>query len=618
MKNGYLRTPPPAAPFTPAAFARRLTAIVFADVVGYSRLMGGDETHTLDELRRQRSAFQEAATACGGRIVNTAGDSILAEFASVVAAVKCSLRFQRQSSGAEASPDGHPPLQFRMGVHVGDVLIEGDQIYGDAVNVAARLQALAEAGGLCISRSVRDQIRDHLPVRFRDAGEQQVKNIARPVRVFALSREDLNDLSPEVVAELSSPTPLLLHASAKGKPRVAVLPFTSGTANPDYAYFGYGLTEDIIRLLGRARWLDVLTRHSTQLFHGGPASAREIGAALGARYLVEGTFSKRGDQVRITAELIEAETERQLWSEVYAFELADIFDVQEEMARQIAATIEPELSSVEQEIAARKPPGSLDAWDLYQRGFWNLWAFTQAGFETAERLFREAIELDPGLARAHAALSYVKLQECFYADPPDRPALLSAAFRAAETAVRLDERDSVCHCVLGRALCLMRRPDEAIAALTKTIELNPSFAQGHFALAFTLVWCRREDEAIALLERAADLSPRDPHLWTFHHARSMAHFALGEMEQAELFSRRAIRQPNATYFPYTALVAILGLTGREEECPSAIGQLLAKKPGYSLSLARADFDYCVNEGLRESFLLGLRRAGIPDESASAA
>lgn len=590
---------------------RRLAAILFADVAGYSRLMAGNEIGTLSALREHRSLFETVAAACGGRVVNTAGDSILAEFSSVIAAIACALRFQALSGSAPGGPATcDSGIRFRVGVHVGDVVREAEQIYGDAVNIAARLQALAEPGGVCVSRAVRDQVRDKLAVSFHDAGEQSVKNITRPVRVFHVLPGEVGRAAETISDQLLAGLGTDHSPTAGRKPRVAVLPFACESGTPDYAYFSYGLTEDVIRLLGRSRWLDVLTRHSTQPFQGSRLSVREIGDALNARYLVEGSFSKRGDHVRIAVELIETQSERQLWSEVYAFDLDDIFDIHEEMARQIAATIEPELGSVEQEVAARKHPGNLDAWDCYQRGFWHLWFFTGEGFSTAEELFRKAIGIDPALARAQAALSYVQLQECFYAEPPERPRLLASALESAEAAVRLDERDSVCHCVLGRALCLSGRYGEAIAALEKTIELNPSFAQGYFALAFACVFCRREEEAIALVERALDLSPRDPHRWTFYHVRSMAHFALDELGQAEFFSRKAIAQSNATYFPYTALVSLLGLQARVEEAEQARDLLLKKKPGYSLSLMRADFAYCANEEFRSRFEEGLRRAGV--------
>ena len=398
----------------------------------------------------------------------------------------------------------------------------------------------------------------------------------------------------------------------RSKPSVAVLPFANVGEDREHDYFAYGLTEDVIRLLGRNRWLAVLTRHATFPYRDKPVDPRAVGAALSVRYLVNGSVRKAGERVRITAELISTEEASQLWSEIYDIPLTDIFDIQDTMAKQIAAVIEPELATVERELAARKAPQNLDAWECYQRGLWRLWAFTDPGLQEAEELFKRAIDLDPGLARAHAALSYVYLQSTFYRDPGGRVPLLQKALEIARTSVALDERDALCRCVLGRAHCMMQRYDEAVAELEATIELNPSFAQGYFALGFTLVWCGREDEAIALLEQAAELSPRDPHLWTFHNARAFAHFSLGELKSAAFFARKGTRQPNATYWPHATLTASLGLLGEREEARAAAGELLARKPDYTCAFAREDLFFCANKDFIARYADGLRRAGVPE------
>jgi TolB-like protein len=401
------------------------------------------------------------------------------------------------------------------------------------------------------------------------------------------------------------------ETSPTGKPSVAVMPFANLAQDPDYEYFAYGLTEDVIRAIGRNRWLRVLTRHATIGYRGQEVPAREVGAALGVRYIVQGSVRKIGARVRIAAELVRAEDNTQLWSDVYDLPLPDIFDIQDAMARQIAAVIEPELASVEQEIASRKPPASLDAWDCYQRGLWHLWGFTSPGFEEAEALFRRSVELEPGLARAHAGLSYVQLQKAFYVDPKDRPALLRGGMVSARTAVALDERDSLCRCVLGRAYCLQQHYQAAVAELEETIAMNPSFAQGYFALAFTLVWCGRQDEAIALLETACELSPRDPHLWTFHHCRAVAYFSMGELKSAEFFARKAHRHPSATSWASATLAATLGHLGRSREAADVVAELLLKRPGYTLSGVRDDLFFCADEQFIARYLEGLALAGLP-------
>jgi TolB-like protein len=399
-------------------------------------------------------------------------------------------------------------------------------------------------------------------------------------------------------------------ATATG-PSIAVMPFDNFGGSAESDYFSYGMTEDIIRLLARNRWLTVISRHSTVAFKSRTVDVREVGEVLGVRYVLVGSVRKAKDAVRITAELVRAADGIQLWSETYDLQLEDIFGIQEEMARQIAATIEPELSRVEQQLAARKPPENLDAWDCYQRGMWNFWAFTTPGFDQAEALYRRAIEIDPGFARAHGALAYVNVQRALYDESGDRQAHLDAALQQARTAVALDDRDSFCRCVLGRALCLVRRNDEASAELELAMELNPSFAQAFFAQGFNLLWAGRAIEAEALLDRATMLSPRDSHLWSFHHVRAWVHFSLAEYDVAAEFARRAARQPNVTYRPFATLTAALGNLGGKEEARAAAAALIERKPDYTSATARHELFFCNGPDFPDRFVAGLRGAGVP-------
>ena len=325
---------------------------------------------------------------------------------------------------------------------------------------------------------------------------------------------------------------------------------------------------------------------------------------------MSGSVRKSGDTVRITAELARAADGKQLWSDKYELQLVNIFDIQEEMARQIAATIEPELSKVEQQLAARKAPESLDAWDCYQRGLWNLWRFTSPGFDLAESYFQRAIAADPAFARGHGALSYVNIQRSLYDDPRDRAPRLETALRQARAAVALDELDCFCHCALGRALCLTRQNDEALAAIDLSLELNPSFAQGYFAQGFNLLWYGREIEAETLLDRATLLSPRDSHLWSFHHTRAWAHFSLGEYDIAAEFARRATRQTNATYRASATLAASLGQLGDKAQAEAVAAELLRRKGDYTTATARQELFFCSDQGFIDRYTEGLRLAGI--------
>jgi TolB-like protein/DNA-binding winged helix-turn-helix (wHTH) protein len=450
---------------------------------------------------------------------------------------------------------------------------------------------------------------------FRFVGD--VQTAARPdpsaVRLAPDSSDPpgnvLGALSPAELSRLDDIVSEDVKAEAITRPSIAVLPFENMSNDPENDYFSYGLTEDVIRLLARNRWLAVISRHSTVGFQGRAVEAREVGVQLGATYVMSGSVRKREDTVRITAELARATDGKQLWSDKYELQLENIFDIQEEMARQIAATIEPELSKLEQQLAARKSPDSLDAWDCYQRGLWNLWRFTTPGFDSAESYFQRAIAADPAFARGHGALSYVNVQRSLYDHPGDRAARLETALRQARVAVALDQLDCFCQCALGRALCLSRQNDEALAALDLSLELNPSFAQGYFAQGFNLLWYGREIEAETLLDRATMLSPRDSHLWSFHHTRSWAHFSLGEYDIAAEFARRATRQPNVTYRAYATLAASLGRLG-DEGAAAVAAELLRRKPDYTAATARQELFFCNDQGFIDRYTEGLRLSGI--------
>jgi TolB-like protein/DNA-binding winged helix-turn-helix (wHTH) protein len=411
--------------------------------------------------------------------------------------------------------------------------------------------------------------------------------------------DSLNDVVSEAV-----------RADAVTRSSIAVMPFGNMSGDPENDYFSYGLTEDIIRLLARNRWLSVISRHSTIAFQDRQVDPREVGRLLAVKYLVFGSVRKIPDAVRITAELVRTMDGEQLWSETYDLQLASIFEIQEEMATQIAATIEPELSKVEQKLAARKAPNSLDAWDCYQRGLWHFWRFTNPGFDEAEAYFERAIAADPKFARGHGALGYVNVQRAFVDDPKDRPARLEAALRQAHASVALDDLDCFCQCVLGRALCLMHRNDEALAALDLALELNPSFAQAYFAQGFNLLWYGRETEAEALIDRATTLSPRDSHLWSFHLVRSWTHFSLEEYEIAAEFARRATRPSNANYQAFASLAASLGLSGEAAQAKEAAAGLLQSKPNYSTRTARDGLFFCNDSNFVDRYIEGLRAAGV--------
>ncbi|MBR1122027.1 winged helix-turn-helix domain-containing protein [Bradyrhizobium lablabi] len=457
---------------------------------------------------------------------------------------------------------------------------------------------------------------------FRFIGDVHVDEAAksddegRPIVAEPGSTSGGTPVNFSVAAEVSSLENIVsesVRAEALARLSIAVMLFENMSDDPENDYFSYGLTEDIIRLLARNRWLSVISRHSTIAFQGRAMDAREIGEQLSVKYVLLGSVRKNRDAVRITAELVRTADGQQLWSDKYDLHLEYIFDIQDEMARQIAATIEPELSKVEQQLAARKAPENLNAWDCYQRGLWNLWRFTTPGFDSAEEYFKRAIAEDSQFARGHGALSYVNLQRSFLDEPKVRAVRLQTALRQAREAVALDELDCFCQCALGRVLCLTHQNNEALAALDVALELNPSFAQAYFAQGFNMLWHGRETEAETLLDRATVLSPRDNHLWSFHHVRAWTHFSLGEYDIAVEFSRRATRQSNATYQAFAPLAASLGLLGEKAQAEAAVAELLQRKPNYNADTARQELFYCNDADLLERFVRGLRLASLSQQ-----
>jgi TolB-like protein/Flp pilus assembly protein TadD len=395
---------------------------------------------------------------------------------------------------------------------------------------------------------------------------------------------------------------------------IAVLPFTNLSSDAEQEYFCDGITEDIIVLLARYRWLMVISRGSSFVYKNHHADVRQIGAALGAHYLVEGSVRRLGQRLRIAAQLVDATDGAHLWAEHYDRSLEDVFALQDEIGRTIASAIEAELSDLQREIAHRKDPDDLDAWDWHQRGLWHFYQFSNAGFVQAERMFDQAIAIEPGLGRAHAGRALVQVQDAFYGDPAIREAALDAAKSSGQRAVECDAKDAACHFALGRAHSLRRAYAEAIVELEHAIELNPSFAQAHFALGHTLLWSGRKREAIGLSDRAERLSPRDPHLWTFHHSRAQALFLLGDLEEAEEFGIKATQQPNATYWPFATLAATLGMSGQLTKASAVVKELLRRKPDYNCRYIRQDFFFWNESEKRdvaEFYVEALTRAGVP-------
>jgi adenylate cyclase len=378
---------------------RRLTAILAADVAGYSRLMGADEEGTLAALKMlRREVADPKIKEHRGRIVNTTGDGLLSEFASAVDAVRCAVEVQREMAARNADVPAERRIDFRIGVNLGDIIVDKNDIFGDGVNLATRLEALAEPGGICVSRVVRDQVRDKLALSFEDMGEQQVKNIARPVRTYRI-----------LLAERAGGTLILSEAAAPrallDRPSIAVLPFNNVSGDPEQEYFVDGITEDIITALSKWRWFLVIARNSTFAYKGKSIDLKEVRRDLGARYVLDGSMRRAGQRVRITSQLIDTATGTHLWAERYDRDLTDIFAVQDDIASRVVAAIEPALSRAEGQRVIAKRSEHMGAWDYCQRGFWHVNKGTATDGKVASGLFQQALTLDPSLADAHLGLA---------------------------------------------------------------------------------------------------------------------------------------------------------------------------------------------------------------------
>jgi TolB-like protein/class 3 adenylate cyclase len=447
---------------------RRLTAILAADVAGYSRLMGIDEEGTLARLKAHRRELVDPKIAeHRGRIVKTTGDGMLAEFASVVDALRCAVDMQRGIAERNVEVPSDRRIEFRVGINLGDIIIDGDDIYGDGVNVAARLESLAEPGGLCISRKVRDEVRDKLDLAFEDIGEQQVKNIARPVRVFRVATPTTGRPS-----ELAKPTLAL-----PDKPSLAVLPFQNMSGDPEQEYFADGIVEDIITALSRVHWLFVIARNSSFTYKGRAADVKQVGRELGVRYVLEGSVRKASNRVRITAQLVDATTGAHVWADYFDGALDDIFDLQDRVTSSVVGVIEPRLQRAEIERAGRKPTESLDAYDYFLRGMASFHLFTGDSLLDARRFFQRATELDPNYPSPYGMAAWCILLSKTNGWLLDPEREIAEGVRMAHRAVALGKDDPTALWSSGHSLAYLAAEVETGAAyIDRAIVLNPNLA----------------------------------------------------------------------------------------------------------------------------------------------
>jgi TolB-like protein/Tfp pilus assembly protein PilF len=587
-------------------FSRRLAAIVVTDVVGYSRLMEHDEAGTLARLRQLHGDLIESKIAeYRGRIVKTTGDGVLAEFASVTDAVQSCVEIQKAMAQRNEGVPEDQRIRFRIGINLGEIIIEGDDIYGTGVNVAARLESLAEPGGIRISGTVYDQIRTILNLGYQDRGEEIVKNISVPIRSFAVRLDGAGEAT-EALARAPAAT------TKHEKPTIAVLPFDNLSGDPEQEYFADGMAEDIMTALSKNRWLLVNARNSTFVYKGQSVDVRQVAQDLGADFVLEGSVRKAGNRVRVTAQLIDAADGNHLWAERYDRDLDDIFQVQDEITATIAARLEPELGAAERERVRRKPPGSLDAWDSCHLASSLAYQYTKEKNAEAQRLFRQVIETEPSFAAAHAGLAYTLFLSAVYFGTPADDALKNAALQAAETAVSLDDKDANSYFILGRIHLIRREYDLSISDLRTAIDLNPCLATAYCGLGDSLSYSGRMIEAIPQFEEAIRLSPHDPRKWAFLVYGSLALMLLERHEEAAEWATKAMAIPNATFWAHAQLVAVHSAAGDLAAARTAADSLLRKEPDFSAQrFAQQLLFYHQDTGQIGRYRQNLRDAGLP-------
>jgi len=579
---------------------RRLAAIVAADVVGYSRLMADDETATLEAMKAHRRALwtPEIETR-GGRVVGTAGDSILVEFQSAVAAVECAFAIQHGMADSNSRLPEERRMVLRVGINIGDVVVDGDDIFGDGVNVAARLEALAEPGGICVSEDVVRQIRGKLEPTFTDGGLRDLKNIPTPVHVWHWSPEGTkSDNAVESVPELPD------------KPSIAVLPFDNMSDSSEQAYFADGMTEDIITGLSRFRSLFVIARNSSFAYKGQSPDVRDVARDLGVRYVLEGSVRRGGQRIRITAQLIDGATGNHLWAERYDRALEDVFAVQDEVTEAIVAAIAPEIGEAERARVQRKPPGDLDAWGLYQRGLADYYTSTEAGIRSAIDQFDKVNDVDPSFALGFAMAAAARWRLVQHFDPDKPTDVLEQALKQAYTAITLDPRDATGIWNAGEVHSLLGQHDLAVSKLEQAVALNPTDAVARYFLGSVLRRAGRAEEAIAHIDHAMRLSPHDIWITGMLTDRAFVLFDLERYEEAFDWAKRARLSPNPRTMTFAIFAALLSKLGRMAEARAAVDDLRAHMP--ELTYRKYRENRFGTPDVMERLASALRDAGLPE------
>jgi adenylate cyclase len=623
---------------------RKLTAILSADVKGYSRLMGEDEKATVRTLNMYKEVMTALIQHHHGRVVDAVGDNVLAEFASVVDAVECGVEIQKELKTRNGELPENRRMEFRIGVNLGDVIEEGEQIYGDGVNIAARLESLSEAGGICISGTAFDQVKNKLNLGYKYLGEQTVKNILEPVRVYKVLMEP--EAAGKVLGEKKTkprewqktalivvsililiiaavaiwklyihPTPPLEVASKEkmafplpDKPSIAVLPFVNMSDDPKQEFFSDGITEEIITALSKVPRLFVIARNSTFTYKGKSVKVKQVSEELGVRYVLEGSVRRAGNKVRITAQLIDALAGHHLWAERYDRDLKDIFALQDEVTLKIINALQVKLTDSEQIIVFGKSTNNLEAYLklLKAREYSN--PMTKEGNLLHRKLAEEAIALDPRCAVAYLILSAAHLRDLFFGWSESPEQSLRLAEDLVKKAFVLDDSLGMAHAYLGRIYLTKKQHDQAIAEGERALALSPNddFVQSAFAI--ILYYSGRIEESIALYKKALRLNPFPPvwYLWGL----GSCYRDMGRYEEAIAEFRKALRLYPDSLPPHLGLAATYSLMGREQEAHAETAEILRIDPKFSLNRHEKGFLSFKNQNDADRYIESLRKADL--------
>jgi TolB-like protein len=577
---------------------RRLMAILAADVAGYSRLVSADEEGTLAQWKAHcRDLIDPKIKEHSGRIVRVTGDGLLVEFASVIAAVRCAVEVQRAMVERNTDVPQEKRIEFRMGINVGDIIIDGTDMWGDGVNVAARLEALSEPGGICVSGRVQEDVHGRLDIAFEDIGERQLKNIARPVRVY---RVRLNGIAKE-------PAPALPN-----KPSIAVLPFNNMSGDPEQEYFADGVVEEIITALSRMRWLFVIARNSSFTYKGRAVDVKQVGRELGVRYVLEGSVRKAANRVRITAQLIVAVTGAHLWADRFEGALDDIFDLQDQVTASVVGAIAPKLEQAEVERAKHKPTESLDAYDYFLRGVASLHLWTREGNTEALRLFNRAIEIDSDFSSAYGMAAWCYAERKSERWMLDRARETAEAASLARKAAEVGRDDAIALARGGFALAYVVHDVDAGATLIdRALRLNPNLADAWHFSGWVRVYLGEPELAIEHFAHAMRLNPLDPLTFIMQMGIAFAYFFAGRYDDASSWAEKALREKPEYHPALRVAAASNALAGRMDEARSAMTRSVRLYPTPHISNLKNQIPLRRPEDLAR-YAEGLRKSGLPD------